>query len=108
MPYRIGMLAYPLFIFFTVRQKNSAASKFIAAGAISPETARRPSSLGVPQTLGLVQSAVRTGVLTPLGDGRYHVNLRVYRRRRNLLMGVLIGGSVLFGAGLAGLLLAGS
>ncbi|HZW08311.1 MAG TPA: hypothetical protein VFF69_00270 [Phycisphaerales bacterium] len=108
MPYRIGMLAYPVFLFLTVRQKNSAASKFLAAGAVSPETARRPSTLGIPQTLGLIQSGVRQGVLVAMEDGRYYVNTRVYRRRRNLLLGSLVGGSALFAGALAWLLLSGA
>ncbi len=100
MPFRIGLVAYPLFLLLTARQKSSAASRFLAAGAVSPETARNPDSLGIPRTLGLVKSGVRTGVLVPVGDGRYFVNVRAYTRRRNLVVGLLIGGSLLFAGSL--------
>lgn len=105
MPYRIGLLAYPLFIFLTARQRNSAASKFLAAGAVSPETARRPESLAIPRNLGLINDGVRTGVLVPIGDGRFYVNVPAYRKRRAVVLAVFIGGSVVLAAALAFLLM---
>lgn len=98
MPYRVGLLLYPVFILLTTRSKNSAAAKFIEAGATAPETARRPESLQIPQTLGLIASGVKTGVLVPTGDGRYYVDLPTYRRRRRAILAVFITGSALFAA----------
>ena len=62
------------------------------AKADSPETARKPSSVGA-NTQYLVDAAVKSGTLTPLGDGRYYANVQAVRRRRNwtiAIVGVLL------------------
>ena len=95
-PYRIGLMAYPLFLLLTVRSNGSAAAKLRKAGAISAETARRPETVGVARSLGLVRDGVESGVLRPTGDGRYFVDVPAYRRRRRRQIALLVGGSAVF------------
>jgi hypothetical protein len=77
-PLRIGLVLYPLVPMALVLLRRGPVSKFYRAGAISPQTARRPKSV---EAEGDLQSAVRNGVLIDLDDGRYFVDVPAYRRR---------------------------
>lgn len=85
MSFKLGLVAIPIFIITMLRKNKSASGRFIAAGAVSPQTARRPDSVGVSPTLGLIQSAVKARVLVPLGDGRFYADVRRHRIRQTLL-----------------------
>lgn len=76
--------------------------QFMSAGAVSPETARRPASVGV-QAEYLLSPLVRRRLLVAVGDGRYYADAVRIRRRNWLLYGFC---AVLAIAG-AGFLLAG-
>lgn len=109
MPYKFGALLYPsILLAVVVGQSRTPAARFAKAGAFSPETSRRPSSLGVTG-LGLIEHAVKTGVLVPVGDGRFYVDRARHRRRQTvtltslaviLLMPFALAGWVLFTRGL--------
>lgn len=91
MPFRVGLMAYPVFVLVTQLSKPSAVPAFEKAEAFSPETSRRPSSLNVP--LKAMRRALKKNLLVPVGDGRYYLDRAVLRRadRRNLLiMGVAL------------------
>lgn len=81
MPLRIGLVLYPLVPLALVQLRRGPVSKFYHAGAISPQTARRPTSVDAS---GDLRSAVRSGVLVMLDDGRYFVDVAAYQRRRRL------------------------
>jgi hypothetical protein len=72
------LVLYPLVPMALVLLRRGPVSKFHRAGAISPQTARRPKSV---EAEGDLQSAVRNGVLIDLDDGRYFVDVPAYRRR---------------------------
>lgn len=78
---RIGVMMAPLLMFGMLLRDRSATRKFIAAGAIEPDRARRPSSLGIDSARD-IQDAVRTGGLVAVGDGRYWAQAALHRRRR--------------------------
>jgi hypothetical protein len=75
------MLIMPVSILLLMRKDQGPVGKFLRAGAVSEETARRPSAIGIVR-LFLVQDAARRGVLIATGDGRYYVDVPTYRRRR--------------------------
>jgi hypothetical protein len=96
MPFRLGVLAYPLFITVIYAARPNAVAAFEKADAYSPETSRRPASIAVPQKT--VTKAVRKGLLVATGDGRYYVDRDAVKRRdRRLLAMAAIGGLVLTG-----------
>lgn len=87
MPLRFGVLAYPAFAFMMYFGRPSAAGVLKDAGAISPESARRPERLGVSQkALG---RAVRKNLLVGLGDGRFYLDQAAARRANRKAAGVL-------------------
>lgn len=100
MPLRVGLFAYPLMLFFLgVSAKGGGAGRFVSAGARSVETSRRPESLGIRGGRDTLAGAIKRGVLVEVGDGRYFVDMTVYRRRQRALylaLGAvgLVGGSV--------------
>jgi hypothetical protein len=69
-------------------------AKFYVAGAISPETARRPQSI---EAKGDLERALEKGLLIRLEDGRCYVNVDHYRRRRRLWASVFVATLVVFG-----------
>ena len=88
----LGMLITPIMIASMIlRRPASPVRKLIDAGATSPETARKISSLGIPREM-LLGPWRRSGVARRLDDGRWYVDLgreRVVRRRRLLVVAVL-------------------
>lgn len=96
---KLGMVAYPLVAVGMIAHKNAAIGPFVDVNAFTPDTARKPESLKVDYRA--VRRAVRTGVLVPVGDGRYFVDEPRWKKRfiRNL---VVFGG---IGALLMGIIL---
>ena len=101
-PMQFLALLAPLGMIFAAWKMKGVARVYIEAGAISPETARRPEGLKIPRGPGQLTRGVRRGVLIPLGDGRFYADVRVYRRRRVwtifgvAALGVAMGGLVWF------------
>ncbi len=94
MPLRIGLIAYPLFAIAVALSKGGIVSKFARAGALSPETARKPGSLSI-NDVEMVKSAAKRGMLVATGDGRYYVNRTKYKRRQRFINAGLLGAGVL-------------
>lgn len=87
MPLSIGAIILPASILAMVLRMKGPAQKFVAAGAVSLETARRPLSVGI-QADYMIEPLVRSGVLVAAGDGRYYADMARIRRRNRLLYGV--------------------
>ena len=82
--YRIGLLAYPLFVLVLVlQQREYITSAFLRHGAVSPGTARKPQSVGV-NSLRKLRRAVQKGAIIPVRGGRYYVNMPRHHRRVRL------------------------
>ena len=73
--------------------QRGPVSKFVKAGAISPETARKPSTI---QATGELDGPIRSGLLVSMGDGRYYVNLEMYRRKRRNAWRLLLVTMIIF------------
>lgn len=73
-------LAFPLMILIPVLKERGPAARFFNAGAISPETARKPSTVSAK---GDLSGVIKIGVLVDVGDGRYYVDAERYRQRRS-------------------------
>jgi len=85
MPFRIGVVAYPLFLVALMASRTSAVSEFEKAGAFDEFTARRPESLNVRRRL--VVKALEKKLLIAVGDGRYYVDRAAVKRRdRNFML----------------------
>jgi hypothetical protein len=84
-----------LFVVAIAASQRGPVGKFLHAGAVSTETARRPSSLDI-MYVDTVRSAVKRGILVATGDGRYYVDLHVYRRRQQRMKIVLVVATVVF------------
>lgn len=69
--------------------------KFRTAGAVTPETARKPASIGVTKHY-MMENAVKRGELVSTGDGRYYVNEAVVEKRKKIWIGTAVGVMVLF------------
>jgi hypothetical protein len=84
MAFNIAYVVAPLVPLIMVARQPGPATTMYRAGAISPETARRPASV---KAKGDLTRSLKCGLLIDLGDGRYYVNANVYerRRRRNLI-----------------------
>jgi hypothetical protein len=96
MPLRLTLLVYPLFAIAVAASRNGGIGPFLQAGAISPETARKPASLCI-RNVDAVRSAARRGILIDVGNGRYYLNQGKYRRRRRLTTAVLVSAGVVIG-----------
>lgn len=88
MPFRLGLVAYPLAILAIAVTRRTAAGAFDDANAYDPDSSRRPESLGV--STRLANRAVAKGLLVPVGDGRYYLNKRRARRREVRLLALAI------------------
>jgi len=100
----IGVITYPVMVYRLLRKQRGPVAKFLLAGAVSPETARRPESLKLYNN-HLLRDAVKGGTLIALGDGRYHVDVPAYRRRRRrLIIALVIVGAAIAAAALLVLL----
>jgi len=97
----LGVLGFPLlllaFVVIIMVQGSSPVARFAKAGAFSPETARRPASVGVefPETM---QTPLRRGILLATGDGRYYIDLALLNRRRRRSRRVMAAAAVVVAA----------
>lgn len=97
MPMKLGLALYPLVAIGLIAHRSAAIGPFVDVDAFGPETARKPESLKVDYRA--VRRAVRAGVLVPVGDGRYFVDQRAWKRRFTKQVAVFGGiGAVLVGA----------
>jgi hypothetical protein len=85
---KISLLLFPLFILTMILNRPGPVTVFRKAGAVSPETARRPSSLKI-DNLDLVKDAARKGRLIATGDGRYYVDMPGLKRRQRWIFTAL-------------------
>lgn len=92
MPFRIGVLAYPLFLLALQLSKPSAVGLYEKAGATSPESSRRPESLEVPRKA--LRRAVRKRLLVSMGDGRYYLDTEAVSRSDRKTLALMIAGLV--------------
>ncbi|MCA9312045.1 MAG: hypothetical protein KDA21_12610 [Phycisphaerales bacterium] len=91
MPFRVGVLAYPLFLMVIGASRADAVGPYERAEAYTPERSRRPESLNVPYKA--IRRALKRGLLVAAGPGRYYLDRKaVARRDRNRL---LLWGSVI-------------
>ncbi|MBX3363851.1 MAG: hypothetical protein KF866_03715 [Phycisphaeraceae bacterium] len=93
---KLTALLMPLAMLMLARSMGkSVPARFFDAQAFSVETSRRPAGLGIDRA-PLLADAVKSGVLVPVGDGRYYVDRAVFlRRRRRFRSAVLASGVVL-------------
>lgn len=81
------------FVIFMVAQRSGTVSRFIRAKAFSPETARRPASVGV-EFAEMLHRPVKIGLLLRTGDGLYYVCvprlLAIRRQRKRVLTAVAV------------------
>ena len=87
MPIRIGLLLYSLLPLGLILAKRGPVTAFHKAGAISPETARKPVAV---QAGGDLSHAVKKGLLIAVGDGRYYVNTSLLRRHQRRMRVVIV------------------
>jgi hypothetical protein len=99
MPLRIGLVLYPLLPLALILARRGPASKLRRAGAISPQTARKPSTV---DAVGDLSSHLKSGLIVATGDGRYYLDVAELRRRNRrvtlfvIVVGVAIGGLLLW------------
>lgn len=88
----VPSLLYPVSIVVVALRQSGPVDSFVKAGAVSPDTARRPESLKVTNR-ALVIDAVKSGLLRSLHDGRYYADQPRYlrRRRRTIIAFATIG-----------------
>jgi hypothetical protein len=95
MPIRIGFLLYSLVPLGLILAKRGPVAAFHKAGAVSPETARKPTALGAE---GDLDGPLKRGLLVAVGDGRYYVNVKLMRRQRRRFHILLACAMVAIGA----------
>lgn len=85
----LGMLIMPISIAALIlRRPAGPIRKLIAAGAISPEMARRSHGVGIPRE-DVLRPYRRFGVVHRTDDGRWYVDRRRERRVRWILWGLI-------------------
>jgi hypothetical protein len=101
----LGMLLMPAgIVIMMLKQPPGPVAKLIAAGAVSPETARRSEGLGIPRPF-MLEPAMRRRIVYRTQDGRYWVDVvqaRRHRRRLALATGMIAGIMALAGWWLLG------
>jgi hypothetical protein len=89
MPIRFGLLLYPLMIILMAWMRHSSpVAQFMKANATSPETARKPSSVGVKH-MELLERPIKTRSLISTGDGRFYANVPLVKRNRRIITTLL-------------------
>ncbi len=101
MPYRIGVLLYPIFAFAALRGRKSPQELLHRSGAVSEATAVRPGNIGITDGR-LLHDAVKAGLVRRTPGGLYYVDAARLRRRRI----ASIVAVALVGVAVAGLLIA--
>lgn len=78
MPFRIGLVMYPLAIAAWKLSRPSVIGEFDKVEAYSPETSRKPSSLGLSHKA--TKRAIAKKLLVSMGDGRYYLDREAVKR----------------------------
>ena len=97
MPSGLFTIIAPISVVLLILKNKGPVVKFAQAGAVSAATARKPATIDVagPDLLNL-PGAVRRGILVSMNDGRYYVDVPVWKRkRRNLFIAVGVAGAIL-------------
>jgi hypothetical protein len=76
----IGMIAGPLVMMITVLRQPGPVKTLIRAGALSPDTARKATTLGLSEPP--LQPLLRAGVVVREADGRIWLDQPKARRRQ--------------------------
>ena len=98
MPFRtIGAVLFPLMILAMILKQKGPVERYLKAGAVSPETARRLTDLELREHY-ILPDAVKRGLLVETGDGRYYVNVAAFRRRRRRIVALAIVAGLALGA----------
>lgn len=98
MPMRWGFALYALASIVILVAKPGPVGRYARARAFSAGMARRPESLEIKNASALLENPVRSGLLVPVGDGRYYLDPLKYRRRRRLLWGAIAVAGLVIGA----------
>ena len=88
MSLKLGAIVFPLFVLIMAAKQKGPVRKFLKAGAISPDTARKLASVELKGPY-YISGALKKGVIVAVGDGRYYLEVPVYRRRRRRLLTAL-------------------
>ncbi len=95
-----GALIIPISITALILKDRGVVSAFLKAGAISPQTARKPGSLSITRRY-MMDGPIHRRTLVATGDGRYWVDrprLQQHRRRLFTAMGLLSAGLIALGS----------
>ncbi len=76
----IGMVAGPLVMMITVLRQPGPVKTLVRAGALSPDTARKATTLGLSEPP--LQPLLRAGVVVREADGRIWLDQPKARRRQ--------------------------
>lgn len=91
---KVGAVLYPVALILAARRMPSPVSAFRKAGAFSPETARKPGTLGLSGAW-MFEGAVKSGLVKATGDGRYYLDRARDRRRQRVFWAVVVSAAVL-------------
>lgn len=94
MPFRIGLLLYPLSIAAWKLSRPSVIAEFDKVNAYSEETSRKPASLGLPGKA--TRRAIARKLLLPVGDGRFYLDRIAVRRAETQGIVLLVLGTLAF------------
>ena len=86
-------MLYPLLPVLVAVMQKSPASTFFKAGAISPDTARKPSTVGAK---GDLERSLKSGLIVAAGEGRYYVDPEKFRRRARMIYSAWIAVAIVF------------
>jgi hypothetical protein len=87
----IGMVAGPLVMMITVLRQPGPVKTLLRAGALSPESARKATTLGLSEPP--LQPLLRAGVVVREADGRIWLD-RAKARRRQWRIALALGAAV--------------
>lgn len=95
------------FVIFVLVERAGAVSRFVRARAFSPDTARRPASVGVNHAESL-HHPVKRGMLVRTGDGLYYVSVPKLLAARRTRKRLLSAGAIIVVGAIAALMFAGT
>jgi hypothetical protein len=87
----IGMVAGPLVMMITVLRQPGPVKTLLRAGALSPDSARKATTLGLSEPP--LQPLLRAGVVVREADGRIWLD-RAKARRRQWRIALALGAAV--------------
>lgn len=98
----VGAVVGPLMMLAIALQKPGPVRTLTKAGALSPDSARKPATLGLVESP--LQPLIRARVVIREEDGRIWLDARAARRRQ-WRIGAVVGGVVLAASALVALVL---